>query len=275
LSKDLAGFRRDGNNNMVNAATYPQDELKRPLLLSLAVHALLIAALILSNFLSRRGEVWGGPGSGAVSVGLVGSLPGVPLPRPEVVTTSRVVDETRGLYKSEPKAKAAEETAQPLPEFEKNKPKKYVTRPSRVLEDDTPPPPGAIPYGQGGAPSIPYTQFSMGTGSQGAMSFGGQGGGDFGGRFPWYVEAVRRRVSSNWIQSTVDPTVRWAPRAVVSFQILRDGNITSIQVLRSSGNASVDRSAVRAIQGSSPLERLPNEYNGSFVLVEFWFDFRR
>jgi TonB family protein len=107
------------------------------------------------------------------------------------------------------------------------------------------------------------------------MSFGGQGGGDFSGRFPWYVEAVRRRVSSNWIQSTVEPAVRWAPRAVVSFQILRDGGITNIQVLKSSGNDSVDRSAIRAIQSSSPLERLPNEYGGSYVLVEFWFDFRR
>jgi TonB family protein len=69
--------------------------------------------------------------------------------------------------------------------------------------------------------------------------------------------------------------VRWAPRAVVSFQILRDGGIANIQVLKSSGNDSVDRSAIRAIQSSSPLERLPNEYAGSFVAVEFWFDFRR
>jgi protein TonB len=260
---------------MADAIIYSQDELKRPLLLSLGMHALLLAALIVSNFLSRRGEVWGGPGSGAVTVGLVGSLPGVPLPRPEVITSSRVVDESRGLYKSEPRPKATEDSAKALPEFERNKPKKYVTRPSRVLEDDTPPPPGAIPYGQGGAPNVPYTQFSMGTGSQGAMSFGGQGGGDFSGRFPWYVEAVRRRVSSNWIQSTVEPAVRWAPRAVVSFQILRDGGITNIQVLKSSGNDSVDRSAIRAIQSSSPLERLPNEYGGSYVLVEFWFDFRR
>ena len=30
-----------------------------------------------------------------------------------------------------------------------------------------------------------------------------------------------------------------------------------------------------AILSSSPLERLPNEYSGSYVLVEFWFDFRR
>jgi protein TonB len=210
-----------------------------------------------------------------VSVGLVGNLPGVPLPRPEVVTPSRVVDDTRGLHKEQPKPKQPETTATTLPEFEKNKPPGYVTRPSKVLEDDTPPPPGTIPYGQGGAPSLPYTQFNMGSGSQGAMSFSGDGGGNFGGKFPWYVEAVRRRVSGNWFQSSIDPSLRWAPRAVVSFQILRDGTVTNVQILRSSGNDSVDRSAVRAIQSSSPLVRLPAEYSGSHVMVEFWFDFKR
>jgi len=100
-------------------------------------------------------------------------------------------------------------------------------------------------------------------------------GGDFGGRFPWYVQAVRNRISTNWLQSTVDPSVAWAPRAVVTFQILRTGSITNIELLRSSGNASVDNSARRAILSSSPLAPLPNEYNGTFVAVEFWFDFRR
>jgi len=103
--------------------------------------------------------------------------------------------------------------------------------------------------------------------------FGGFG--DFGGRFSWYVDAVRNRVSSNWLQSTIDPSVRFAPRAVVAFDILRDGSIANVQIEHSSGNASVDNSAVRAILSSTPLQRLPNEYNGAKVSVEFWFDFKR
>jgi TonB family protein len=51
--------------------------------------------------------------------------------------------------------------------------------------------------------------------------------------------------------------------------------VTNVQVLRSSGNASVDASAVRAIVGSNPLNPLPNEYGGPKVSVEFWFEFRR
>ncbi len=248
--------------------------LKIPLLWSLLFHSFLFGSLVLSTLRSHRGELWGGPGGGVMTVGLVGNLPGVPLPRPEVFTPSRVVDETKGLYKAEPKPKEPETPATPIPEFQRNKPQKYVTRPSRVLENPTPPPPGAIPYGQGGAPTLPYTQFTMGGATQGGMGFSGPGG-EFGARFPDYVMGVRNRISSNWLQSTVDPSVRWAPRAVVTFQILRDGSIANIQLLRSSGNASVDRSAIRAIQGSNPLAPLPSAYAGSYVSVEFWFDFRR
>ncbi len=249
--------------------------LKMPLFCSLTFHFLLFGSLTFSTIFSHRGELWGGPGGGSMTVGLVGKLSGVPLPRPEAITPSRVVDETKGLYKSEPKPKEPETPAKQIPEFERNKPQRYITRPSRVFEDKTPPPTNAVPYGQGGAPSLPYTQFTMGGTAQGGLGFSGPGGGDFGGRFPWYVEAVRNRISSNWLQSTVDPSLRFAPRAVVTFQVLRDGNIANVQLLRSSGNASVDNSAVRAILSSSPLPRLPSEYAGANVSVEFWFDFRR
>lgn len=258
---------------MAYAVRNATPDIKTALVFSVTMHAVLLGSLTISNFLSHRGEFWGGPGGSSVTVGLVAEVAGVPLPRPEAMTTSRVVDETKGLYKEEPKAKQPEDNAAKIPRFEKDKPQRYVTRPSRILEDPTLPPPGAIPYGQGGTPSMPYTQLNVGS-SQGGLGFTGAGG-EFAGRFPWYVDAVRRRISGNWYQSAVDPSVRWAPRAVISFQVQRDGTIVNVQVLRSSGNDSVDRSAIRAIRDSSPLERLPSEYSGSNVSVEFWFEFRR
>jgi protein TonB len=256
------------------------ESLKAPLVWSLLAHGLLFAALIVSTLLSHRGEGWGGPGSGSVSVTLVGGLSGVPLPRPETVTTSRVVDESKGLYTSEPvpKPPPPPPDAKEIPEFTKDKPQRIVSRPSKVLENDALPPPNAVPYGRGGAPSVPYAEFSLGGdgATSAGMGFSGPGGGgDFGSRFSWYVDAVRGRVSSNWLQSTVDPSIRFAPRAVVTFDILRNGSITNVQILRSSGNASVDNSAVRAILGSNPVQALPNEYSGNRVSVEFWFDFKR
>jgi periplasmic protein TonB len=259
----------------VEAAPQSAESLRVPLIFSVALHSGLLVLLLVSALFSHRGDSWGGPGGGAITVGLVGSVPGVTLPRPDVVTNSRVVDETKGLYKAEPppKTQPADETL--IPKFAKDKPPRYITAPSRILEDKTPPPPGAIPYGQGGAPAIPYSSFALGSGTQAGMGFPGAGGGNFGARFPWYVQAVQRRISSNWLQSTVDPSVRFAPRAVATFSIGRDGTVTSIQITKSSGNPSVDNSAVRAIRESSPLDRLPPEYSNGFVNVEFWFDFKR
>ena len=254
-------------------------ELKGPLWLSGVFHVALIVFIVFQGFYAQSGEGWGGAG-GAITVGVVGSVPGIPMPRPEVITPNRVVDDSKGLYKTDPP-----EIKQPLPKdavtipkFSKLKPPpKYVTRPSKVLENKTPPPPNAVPYGGGGAPSVPYTSFAMGAGSstQGGLNFGETGNGDFGSRFDWYVRAVQGRVSSNWLQSTIDAGISVAPRVTATFDILRDGTITNIQITHSSGNYSVDASALRALQNSSPLDRLPPEYAGSKVSVEFWFDFQR
>src|SRR3984957_533364 len=259
------------------AANPPSDKLAGTLSASLVLHVGLVVLFIGSAIYSHQGDSWGGPG-GAVTVGVVGSLPAVPMPRPEVETPSRVVDESKGLYKVEPQPKAVPPPdATPIPKFDKKKPPKYVTRPSKVLENPAPPPPNAVPYGGGGTPTGPYRSFAMGAGSstQAGMGFEGPGAGNFGARFSWYVEAVQRKVSSTWLQSTVDPSVQFAPRVVATFDILRDGSVTNIQVTKSSGNASVDSSAVRAIRDASPMQQLPPAYSGSRVSVEFWFDFKR
>jgi len=253
------------------------DSYRMPLSLSVLLHCALAGLAVYGVMHSQSGESWGGPG-GSVTVGLVGNVPAIPLPHPEVSTTSRVVDNSKGLYKAEPpKIETPPPDALPIPKFKAIKPPpKIITRPSKTLEDRTPPPANAVPYGGGGEPAIPTSSFAMGQGTtQGGLSFNGVSGGDFGSRFSWYVEAVQRRVSSNWLQSTVDPSLSAAPRVIVVFTILRDGTVTNIQLTRRSNNNSVDTSAVRAVKDSSPLQALPAAYAGSSVNVEFWFDFRR
>lgn len=277
------------------AAERPIPSLKGPLTISILMHVALAAVGLINVYFTRRGENWGGPGGGSVTVTLTGSAPGIPMPRPEVETPNRVVDESKGLYKNEPAPEIKEPPPpdavpitkfkiKPPPQpkekprgFENPPPPKYLSRKSKVLENPTPPPPNAVPYGGGGAPTVPYTSFAMGAGNgtQAGLSIGGAEGGDFGSRFQWYVQAVQRRVSSNWLQSTIDSSVSVAPRVVATFDILRDGTITNIQITRSSGNYSVDSSAIRALRDSSPVNALPSEYSGARVGVEFWFDFHR
>ncbi len=102
-----------------------------------------------------------------LSVGLVAKLPGIMLPRPDAVTQSQVVDTTKGLYKAEPpkpQPKEIEPDVKKIPEFTKEKTPQYITRPSKVFEDKTPPPTNAVPYGQGGSPALPYSSFAMNSG---------------------------------------------------------------------------------------------------------------
>ncbi|HEX4002264.1 MAG TPA: energy transducer TonB [Candidatus Acidoferrales bacterium] len=260
------------------AATHPGQTLKPYVFASVGLHLAILAYCGVAGWwaYTHRGENWGGPG-GSISVGIVGSVPAIPLPRPDVVSPNRVVDNSKGLFKSEPQpVPKPPPDAVPIPKFEKNKPPKIISHPSKVLENPTPPPPNAVPYGGGGAPTIPVTSFAMGAGkTQAGLAFSGVGGGDFGSRFSWYVEAVQRRVSSNWLQSTVDPSVAYAPRVVVTFTILRDGTVTNVQITQRSNDYSVDNSAVRAVNASSPLDRLPPGYSGSSVNVEFYFDYHR
>ena len=138
------------------AAIREPESLKRPLWFSLAFHGALVLLFIGNAIYSRTGNDWGGPG-GAITVGVVGSLPAVPLPTPEISTPSRVVDESKGLYKAEPPEAPpiVPPDALPIPKFDKVKPPKYVTRPSKVLENPKPPPPNAVPYGGGGTPTVP------------------------------------------------------------------------------------------------------------------------
>jgi periplasmic protein TonB len=260
------------------AATQPGQTLKPYVMASVGLHLAILAYCAVAGWwaFTHRGENWGGPG-GSISVGIVGSVPAIPLPRPDEVSPNRVVDNSKGLFKSEPQpVPKPPPDAVPIPKFEKNKPPKYISPKSKVLENPTPPPTNAIPYGGGGAPTVPVTSFAMGAGTtQAGLTFSGVGGGDFGSRFSWYVEAVQRRISSNWLQSTVDPSVAYAPRVVVTFTILRDGTVTNVQITQRSNDYSVDSSAVRAVNASSPLDRLPPAYSGSSVNVEFYFDFHR
>jgi periplasmic protein TonB len=264
---------------MAYAATIRPDlSLKRFVFTSFLLHAMLVLAIGISAYFSHPGESWGGPG-GSVTVGLVGSVPAIPLPQPEVVSPNRVVDESKGLFKTEPQPKPQPELdATPIKKFEKEKPpKKYITRPSKTLENPTPPPPNAVPYGGGGTPTVPVSSFTLGaTGATTAgLAVGGASGGDFASRFASYVTAVQQRVSREWLQSSVDPGLSWAPRLTVTFDILRDGTVTNVQLIQSSNNRSLDDSALRAVESASPLLPLPAAYSGSRVSVEFYFDYRR
>jgi len=260
-----------------NSAAYPELSLRRYFGYSAWLHIGITVALVIGIYINIPGERWGSLGGGSVGttakVSLVSSA-GIPMPQPVVPTTTNAVDPTKGLHKEEPPPKEdPKEDATKIPKFEKEK-ALPPSRKSKVFEPKTPPPDNAINYGKGGQMNVP-TGYND---SPGAYSSGlamqGQGGGDFASRYSWYVESVRRAISQNWIQTTIDPAVRAARAAktTVSFRIYRNGTISNIHLDTSSGNRSMDDSATRALLSIDKLPTLPSDYSGAYVDVTFDFD---
>jgi protein TonB len=260
---------------MSTTVANPDDlSLRSYLTYSVVFHALLAVAVLSVSYLERRGNSWGGVGGplGGTKVSLVNSA-GIPMPKEPVVTESKTVDPTKGLYKEEPPKPPEPKTdATKIPKFDKEK-RLPPSPKSRPFESKTPPPDNAVRYGKGGNPDLP-TGYSQTPGGSTGVAVQGAGGGDFGSRYPWYVDAVRNRVRQSWDQTTIDPAVRAARRAhaVVTFRITSNGTVSSIRLSESSGNSNMDYSALRALQSIDSFRPLPNDYMGSYVDVTFDFD---
>jgi TonB family protein len=254
-----------------------RERLGGTLAVSALLHVLLFVLMVGyttlgSSFGGGWGKDWGSGGS--TRIGAVVSLPGVPLPAPMLTTPNTLASDNPGLHQTEPQPEAEPEPkAVEIPKFKESvKPEKaerintHIQKEKPVYADN------AVPYGLGGQPSMSYTQIVSGAG-EGGLSFGE--GGDFGERYGWYVASVRNRISGNWLLSTISPSILTAPRLYMTFTILRDGNITNVEITQSSGLAEVDRSALRAVLASNPLPTLPPDYAGNRVKVNLYFDFRR
>ena len=250
---------------------FEREQWSRPLAWSVFLHALLFAGILLYTAVvgGFGSATWGGTGGGgAINARLVNSIP---LPSSQIETQNIVAHDSKGLSQSLPQTKEKAPEAIPIPEREtKRKPGPQRSTIAKKIE---PPRDNVAPFGQGGPVSGPYSVFQSG-GAKGGFGFTG-GGGDFGSRYAWYVDAVRRKVSDNWMKYEIDPSITTARRVYITFDILRDGSPTNIELEQSSGVPSLDQSAVRALQRIETFGPLPPDYSGSRVSVEFWFDYRR
>lgn len=233
---------------------------------------------------------WGTNKGSAVRVNMVSTLPGIPLPHPAVETHSTVVTRNPGLYQAEPQARLQpppnavelpkfKDLAKLIPPIHIKKPSQVALQPERELlvnkriqKQPLVTPKNAIPTGAQGAPAMNYGQKIAVANTTGKLLFNG---GSFGSQYGWYVQAVKDRISNNWLLSLIDPNILRARRVYVEFDIERTGAISGLHVTESSGYPEVDRSAERAILASNPLPGLPQTYHGSTVHVVFYFDYHR
>ena len=283
---------------------------KQPLtasfVVSAALHAGLVAFLFLvPALLSHGGLEWGNNGSGGASGGAMSAhlVSGIPLPpNPQAKPQNVLATESKGLSQSRPAPapKVEEKNAIPIPERQaklkpKPKPEKEQPReqaevtPPRPLRAPVPPvvtptrqPPvpqpkapvdNTVPFGEGGPAAGPYTSLNIGS-SAGGLKFGEGGTGTFGSLYGWYADVVARKVHQAW-QSEVSPNVMSANRVYLLFDISRAGKPYNIRIEQSSGIPWLDQSATDTLKRIDTFGPLPGGYSGSYISVEFWFDYRR
>jgi TonB family protein len=81
--------------------------------------------------------------------------------------------------------------------------------------------------------------------------------------YGYYVDQMLAIISRNWSR----PPVGSGVETVVHYRIGRDGTLSEIRIVRSSGINSFDLAALRAVQSSSPLPPLPRAFRESSLGV--------
>lgn len=262
-----------------------EEKSRKPVLLSVGVHAVLLLFFTFGASFFPEGEVLklgmgqGGGQGDFLSVGLAADLGGgagmykAPItPRPEAAppqeeTRRRSVPETE----PEPEQPVFEkQTSQkiPAPSIAKEVPTTPLLHRNEQAETARP---GQIPR-----KSDPGKGPAGGGGGSGGGFGGGQGvsigsGTGEGNVNSWYIRQVEQRVGQNWLLTSLGENIQ--VQAVASFVVTSSGRITDIEIEKESGIRSVDLAVMRAIQASTPLPPLPGEFRGKSVRFQAVFEY--
>ncbi len=105
----------------------------------------------------------------------------------------------------------------------------------------------------------------------GALGFGGKQGGPFGRRFGWYAQILQRAIGEQWRKSLGQVAGGSSRPVVTTFIIQSSGQLTQVSIAESSGNRSLDYSAIRAITNASPVRPLPAGLGRRSIVIEMHF----
>ena len=89
----------------------------------------------------------------------------------------------------------------------------------------------------------------------------------------WYVDGINRKMSQTWNKARVDPRTPKGARVYLIFTIHRDGSPADVQLDRSSGSPTLDRSCVRGVQRVDTFGNLPPGYNSEHLKVSYYCEY--
>jgi TonB family protein len=109
-------------------------------------------------------------------------------------------------------------------------------------------------------------------GDTGTESFqaGGRSSGGKGAHSPLtaYLKEMHKKLKKAWM-----PSANTSRKAEILFRLTRDGRVESVKLETSSGDHSVDQSAIEAIAAASPFGALPKEFTAPYLDVKYTFNF--
>jgi TonB family protein len=89
-----------------------------------------------------------------------------------------------------------------------------------------------------------------------------------------YLSRVLHDVRENWynlIPEAARPPIMKKGKVAIEFAILKDGSVTGLQRVATSGDVALDRAAWAGITASNPFPPLPTQFNGQYLALRFYF----
>ena len=250
------------------------DGLRGPLVVSTSCHgALLVASLawgVLNPTINLGSpDAAGGGGIVAVSSVPINTAPARlanPVANPSRHNVPAPDSFRRSTEVPQPEPETAEEPPAPVPSPERKQAEKQQERSvgQRSAGEANA---NELRSSLGAALSSDMYQATAG----GALGFGGAKGGPFGERFGWYAEILQRAIGEQWRKTLGQAAGGSSKPTVITFVIARSGQIGEVAIRESSGNRSLDYSAVRAVNNASPVRPLPSGLGRNSIVIEMHF----
>ena len=243
---------------------------------SVVLHVLLLGGVVYSGFLFHdRNAKWGDSQelAGAVQATMVNAIPLPPRVPPK---EDNVLASERPSVAPQPVKEAAEpppkptDVPVPVKRIEKEPPKKIAEKPSPSVPKIQQPPkvePQKATSGTSGGVRVAMLTMQTRVGTS-AVNITDQ---SFGARFGYYVRQMNQRISQQWITATLNPEAQ-GRRVYMTFRIDRGGQISEVRIVQSSGDRTLDSSAVRTLERIDTLAPLPEDYSGSYITVQYYFE---
>lgn len=147
---------------------------------------------------------------------------------------------------------------------------KALPEPKKLAKPEKPKPsPGVVKALGGPALELPSAAGAASGATSGASVSFGASVTSFDADFPfaYYVEQLLSLIGANWFK----PESAEGTTCVVSFRVLRSGQVTDVKVDSSSGVSYYDRAAARAVYAANPLPPLPSDYRNDGLGVHLKF----